>query len=386
VRPFEKTSLPNDYFDLAIGNVPFGNFGVHDPGYRRTPLVTRSLHDFFFAKALDKVRPGGIVAFVTSAFTMDKQDPAMRRYLASKADLIGAVRLPGGKKGAFAQNAGTEVTTDIIFLQKRAPQTPAAGETWENLAPVTGTGSDGKPAQITVNEYFAKHPEMMLGEMALAGTMYGPEKSKVLLGNLTPENLLQALQRLPKGIYKPLGPEETGAFEANPLYLLPNAGEIKDGGFGLKDNMVIVREADKYRPAELTAEQAQRVKGMLKVRDAVRDVFRTQIEDRPDEEVIAAREKLNQAYDAFVKSAVRKGKGIAKAGPLNSPENIKAFAGDPDAPLLASLEDYDPATGTAKKRDIFTKRTLQRYVPVTKVDKASEALAVALTELGRIDW
>jgi N12 class adenine-specific DNA methylase/broad specificity phosphatase PhoE len=386
-KGFEKTSLPGNYFDIAIGNIPFGNFGVSDPAYRKTPIATRSIHNYFFVKSLDKVRPGGIVAFVTSSFTMDEVSPAMRNLLAAKADLLGAIRLPGGRGGAFAKNAGTEVTTDIIFLQKRAPQTPASGEKWVSLAPVKGTGGDGKDTDIPINEYYARHPEMMLGKMELEGTMYGPDKSKVLTGTLTPENLAAAIAKLPEGAYKPVEAEEQKAFQPNPIHELPNAGEIKDGGFGLKDGKIIVREGDTYRPADLTSEQSQRVKGMLGVRDAVREVFRTQLSDAAESEIVAARKKLNEAYDKYVKSPVRDAKGKpTPAGPLNAPANFKAMMGDPDAPLLASLERYDPDTGVATKAAIFAKRTIEKYKPVEHVEGAPEALAVALAEKGRISW
>ncbi len=375
VMGFEKAALPNNYFDAAVGNVPFGSYGVHDPSFRRTPFVTSSIHNYFFAKALDKVRPGGIVAFVTSSFTMDAKSPTMRNYLASRANLLGAIRLPGGKKGAFAQNAGTEVTTDILFLQKRAPQSEATGEKWTDLGEVAGKDDTGKPAQIPVNEYYAKHPDMMLGEMALQGTMYGPEKSKVLLGEMSPQALESAAKKMQAGVYETYVPESK-SFDANPIHELPNAGEIKNGGFGLKDGNVILRSGDTYSTANLSAPAAERVKGMMGVRDAVRSVFRTQLQDAPKAAINSARTVLNRQYDAFVK----------KHGPLNSPENIKAFFGDPDAPLLSSLEDYNRETNTGKKRPVFNQRTIEKYKPVEKVEKPSEALAVSLAESGRVDW
>jgi N12 class adenine-specific DNA methylase len=376
ISPFEKMALPNDYFDLAVSNVPFGKFGVHDAAYRRHPQLTSSIHNYFFVKALDKVRPGGIVAFVTSAFSMDAKDPGIRKYLASKANLLGAIRLPGGKKGAFAQNAGTEVTTDILFLQKREPQTEASGEKWENLAEVDGIDDKGQPTKISVNEYYTRHPEMMLGQMALQGTMYGPDKSKVLLGEMTPEALAKAIENLPTNVFSERQVEDSKAFNANPIHELPNAGEIKDGAYGLKDGVVIVRTGATYSTASLSAPAAERVKGMMGVRDAVREVFRTQLTDASDEAVDAARKALNTLYDGFVK----------KHGPLNSPDNIKAFFGDPDAPLLASLEDYVREDRTSKKRQIFTQRTIEKYKPLEKVENSSDALAVSLAEVGRLDW
>lgn len=374
VSGFERTSLPNNFFDIAVGNVPFGNFGVHDPAYKRTPMVTRSIHDYFFAKALDKVRPGGVVAFVTSSFSMDKNDPAMRKYLADRANLLGAIRLPGGSQGAFAKNAGTEVTTDIIFLQKRQPQTPATGEAWASLAPVAGLDSNGKPAEIMVNEYYTRHPEMMLGQMAMAGTMYGPEKSKVLLGEMTPEKLAAAVVSLPKGVV-PDWSHEAGS-EKKPIYELPDAGDIKNGAYAVHNGKVVIRDGESYVNANLSAKDAVRVKDLIGVRDSLRSVFRSQIADQSDADVAKEQKNLGRVYDNFVK----------KHGPVSKPENMRAYSGDPDAPLIRSLENYDPETGKATKADVFTKRTIARYVAPEKADSSSDALAIALTETGRIEW
>jgi hypothetical protein len=191
-KGFEETTLPDNYFDAVIGNIPFGNYAVFDPDYRRQPALTRAIHDYFLAKSLDKLRSGGVMALITSRYTMDKQDPAIRHYLAERADLIGAVRLPNT---AFKANAGTEVTTDILFLQKRAPGAPAAENVWLDLAPV-----ETPDGPVPVNEYFARHPEMMLGEMRLEGTMYSSSEP-TLVGALNPQRLAQAVSSLPGDIF-----------------------------------------------------------------------------------------------------------------------------------------------------------------------------------------
>ncbi|HYE90832.1 MAG TPA: SNF2-related protein, partial [Terriglobales bacterium] len=365
---FEAVKIPDGYFDVAISNVPFGNYGVHDPRYRKqAPALTRSIHDYFFAKALDTVRPGGIVAFITSHHTLDKVDATVRKYLAARADLVGAIRLPNT---AFKGTAGTEVTTDIIFLQKREAKAPAGGESWVNTQEIDGKGDE----RIRVNEYFARHPEMMLGQMALEGTMYR-DKSPALVGPAPTEDVLRAaVDRLPAGIVEErptiLNGGRIAAIE------IPEAGETKEGGFAVKDGKILVREGASFVAAKVPAAYVPRIKGMLGVRDAVRQVFRTQLEDRPDSEVDAAREALNAAYDGYVK----------QHGPLWARDNYRAFDGDPDHPLLLSLEDWDPDTKSAKKTRVFTERTIARYQPVAAVGTASEALTVSLNERGRIDW
>lgn len=367
VAGFETVRLPNDYFDLAISNVPFGNYGVHDPAYKTRPAVTRSIHDYFFAKALDKVRPGGLVAFITTSFTMDKVDSGIRRYLSERADLLGAIRLPNT---TFKGNAGTEVTTDIIFLQKRAPQAKASAETWQSLGTIDA--KDGRPMQV--NEYYVRHPEMMLGEMAFEGTQYRGE-SAALVGELTPEALAAAVARLPADA---LTAWEGGRAASEPLRVAEAIGAdtVKEGGYTVREGQVMIRRGDAFYPAEITAGDAARVKGMLKVRDGVREVFRTQLEDAPEAEIATARQALAKAYDGYVKHH----------GVLSDRKNRRAMAGDPDAPLLLSLEHYDPDTETAKKTEIFTQRTIARYTPVASVGSPAEALTVSLNEKGRIDW
>ena len=364
VAGFEAVRLPTDFFDAAISNVPFGNYGVHDPRYRKTPFVTRSIHDYFFARALDVVRPGGIVAFVTSSYTLDKVDSGMRRYLADRANLLGAIRLPNT---AFKGNAGTEVTTDVIFLQKRPPQTPATGETWQALDPVTGKNG----AEIPVNEYFARHPEMMLGQMALEGTMYR-DNTPTLVGTVTPEALEAAVARLPENVVTAWeGPEIVRGWD-----LASNVTEVKDGGYTVKDGLVVVKEGAYLKPADLPTSAVPRVKGMLRVRDTLNEVIRTQLEERPEAEIVAAREALGKEYDAYVR----------RHGYLSARDNLRAFDGDPDHPRLLALEEWDPDAKTATKAAIFTRRTIERYTPVQSAESGTEALTVSLNERGRVDW
>jgi N12 class adenine-specific DNA methylase/adenine-specific DNA methylase len=364
-KGFEETPLPDNYFDAVIGNIPFGNYPVYDPAYRRQPALTRTIHNYFLAKSLDKLRAGGVMALITSHYTMDKQDQTIRRYLAERGDLLGAIRLPDT---AFKANAGTEVTTDILFLQKREPGTPARTNAWLDLAPV-----ETPDGPIFVNEYFAQHPEMMLGEMRLEGTMYRSSEA-TLTGELSPERMANALARLPRAIYK------TTERERAPPDMSPapptDIAAVKDGAFAERDGVLVVRSGDRFEPAGLSEYATRRVHGMLRVRDAIRSVFQTQLSDAPEDQIVEARQRLNSIYDSFTR----------RFGPLSSRDNVKAFAGDPDQPLLLSLEIYDPENGRAAKTAIFERRTLERYKPVEHVESAAEALAVSLNETGKIDW
>lgn len=362
-KGFEETPLPDNYFDVAVGNVPFGDYAVHDPSYKRG--LTRAIHDYFFAKSLDKVRPGGVMALITSRYTMDKQDSAMREYLADRADLIGAIRLPNT---AFKANAGTEVTTDILFLQKRSPGQEPSQTRWKELGSI-----DSPQGEIHLNEYFVRHPEMMPGQMKLEGTMYrGAEPT--LEGKLTPEILAGALAKLPEGVFVPRDRQRPP-----PRVFLdqsPASSGVKDGAYAQIDGKLAIRNGDSFEPLQCSAATSERIRGMLAIRDAVRKVFKTQLDDAPESEIKEARAGLNRAYDAFV----------GKHGPLSSRDNIRAYAGDPDQPLLLSLENYDAETKRASKTAIFERRTLERYKPVQHVETAAEALAVSLNETGAIHW
>ena len=372
-KGFEETLLPDNFFDAVIGNIPFGNYPVHDPAYRHSP-VTRTIHDYFLAKSLDKLRTGGVMALITSRYTMDKQDATMRRYLADRADLIGAIRLPNT---AFKANAGTEVTTDILFLQKRIPGAAPRGEAWRELSTIA-TPEGG----IAVNEYFTQHPEMMLGEMRLEGSQYR-DREPTLAGELSPELLKQALSKLPQNI---CASRNTGPDRARPP---PQSGElaetdgtdVKDGAYAIRDGLLKIRHGAVFETAKVPGALAWRIRGMLAVRDAIRLVFRTQLDevapdDAQEQRIAEARALLNDLYDSFVRNY----------GPLSSRENVRAFAGDPDQPLLLSLENYDPESKRARKTAIFERRTLERYKPVAHVETAAEALAVSLNETGEVHW
>ena len=366
-KGFEETTLPENFFDAVIGNIPFGNYPVHDPAYRRSP-VTRTIHDYFLAKSLDKLRAGGVMALVTSRYTMDKQDSTIRRYLAERADLVAAIRLPNT---AFKENAGTEVTTDILFLQKRIPGTALRGESWQGLMPIATPDGD-----TSINEYFVRHPEMMLGEMRLEGTLYR-DKEPTLTGELSPALLDRALASLPQGILS--GVKRDRAPPSLPVNTGPDSAvvtEVKDGAYAVRDNMLVIRRGSAFEPAKMPGVLAWRIRAMLSLRDAVRLVFRTQLDDAPEDSVVEARRLLNELYDTFLR----------RYGPLSSRENVKAFAGDTDQPLLLSLETYDPETKRATKTPIFERRTLERYRAVTHVETAAEALAVSLNETGNIQW
>jgi N12 class adenine-specific DNA methylase len=294
---------------------------------------------------------------------MDKEDSIVRRHLAERATLLGAVRLPNT---AFQANAGTEVTTDILFLQKRLAETPP-GESWMELSPVATP--DGP---LEINEYFARHPEMMLGRMGMESRQYGPVPA--LIGTLEPGDLGKAVSLLPAAVYK--NRESQGPVLRAISEQVPAAGAVKEGGLAERDGQIVRRRGDAFEPLTLPATARARIRGLLQVRDAVREVFRTQLSDAPDEAIAEARRRLNRTYDSFT----------SRFGPLNRRENARAFAGDPDQPLLLSLEEFDPETRRAAKTAIFDRRTLERYRPVERVETASEALLVSLNETGEISW
>jgi N12 class adenine-specific DNA methylase len=366
-KGFEETHLPDNFFDAVIGNIPFGNYPVHDPAYKNSP-VTRTIHDYFLAKSLDKLRAGGVMALITSRYSMDKQDSTMRRYLSERADLIGAIRLPNT---AFKANAGTEVTTDILFFQKRVPGSASRCGSWRDL-----TAIDTPDGAISVNEYFARHPEMMLGTMRLEGTMYRGQEP-TLTGDLTPELLRQAVSSLPENICAPRTlPDRARPPPENNSVADIDSADVKDGAYAIRDGLLAIRRGAVFETAKVPGSTAWRIRGMLAVRDAIRVVFRTQLDDASEQSIADGRKLLNDIYDSFV----------FRYGALSSRENIKAFAGDPDQPLLLSLENFDPETKRATKAAIFERRTLERYKPVAHVETAAEALAVSLNETGEIHW
>ena len=367
-KGLEETHLPDNFFDAVIGNIPFGNYPVHDPAYRNSP-VTRTIHDYFLAKSLDKLRLGGVMALITSRYTMDKQDSTIRRYLSDRADLVGAIRLPNT---TFKANAGTEVTTDILFFRKRVPGTATSGGIWRDLAAI-----DTPDGAVAVNEYFAQHPEMMLGQMRLEGTMYR-DREPTLTGDLSPERLQQAISSLPENICAPRNtlPDRARPPPENNSLADIDSADVKDGAYAIRDGLLAIRRGAEFETAKVPGSTAWRIRGMLAVRDAIRVVFRTQLDDAPEERITEARKLLNDIYDSFA----------SRYGALSARENIKAFAGDPDQPLLLSLENFDPETKRATKAAIFERRTLERYKPVAHVETAAEALAVSLNETGEIHW
>lgn len=366
-KPFEESGFPRNFFDAAIGNIPFGNYPVSDAAYRRNPHLTRAIHDYFLAKTVDLVRPGGIVALITSRFSLDKQDSAVRQHLSEQAVLLGAIRLPNS---TFRANAGTDVTTDILFLQKRSKRTSELDEPWRNLAEVnTSEGS------IQINEYFARNPEMMLGRMSVERGQYATP-TPYLAGLFEPGGLKNAISRLPACIYADTE-KRPPTLSANGGREAPQIDDVKDGGMVDRSGQIYIRRGNRFEPLEVSVSIAARITGMLQVRDAVREVFRTQLSGVADDSAIAkARSELNSRYALFV----------SRHGPLSAKENLRALSDDPDQPLLLSLEDYDMQTGRAAKTAIFFRRTLERYTPVEKTEMASEALLVSLNETGAISW
>ena len=363
-KGFEETALPDNYFDAVVGNVPFGDYAVHDPAMK--PQLTRAIHDYFFAKSLEKVRPGGVMALITSRYTMDKETDTIREAPGRQRGFARAIRLPNT---AFKANAGTEVTTDILFLKKRMPGVEPAGHAWRELGIV-----ETPEGPAFINEYFVEHPEMMLGKMRLEGTMYrGAEPT--CAGELTPELLANAIARLPAGAYVPRDRERP------PPRLVLSAESftgIKDGAYAECDGEIVVRDGNGFEPTSLSVNSAARVRGMMAMRDAVREVFRTQLDDAPDEDISAARERLNRQYDAYV----------GKFGPLGKPERTSGPS--PETPIIPSSSPSKTTTPipseARRKTAIFTKRTLARHKPADHVDTASEALAISLNETGGVHW
>jgi len=363
-QPFEETKLADGFYDVAISNIPFGNYKPFDPRFKSWSFV---IHDYFFAAALEKVRPGGLVIFITSHGTLDKVDGALREYISQKADLLGAIRLPDD---AFKKNANTEVTTDIVLLRKRLPGELPTGPAWKSLAEITNSQGE----TIPVNEYFAAHPEMMLGEMRLEGRMYARDEP-TLASNGRPlqELLAEAIAVLPRDVFKPemRRPDQPTLEQSFPV-----PEHIKPNAYALVNEQLAVRDGDTLRVLTgLSSQVAKRIRGLIRVRDAVRCCLRSQLNGTPDEEVVSAREQLNRAYDSFV----------SRLGPISERANTSAFRGDPDLPLLLSLENYDEETKRATKAAIFRERTIQRQRHIVNVSTPQEALLVTLNERGCVD-
>ena len=357
VNGFETVQMPDSFFDVAVGNVPFGDFKVLDKRYDKHHWL---IHDYFFGKTLDKVRPGGIVAFITSKGTLDKENSAVRRYLAQRADLIGAIRLPDN---TFKRNAGTEVTSDIIFLQKRDHITDL-DQDWVHL----DTDENG----IRMNRYFVQHPEMILGDMVMESTRFGPDSAcKAREGEDLSEQLANAIQFLQAEI-KPYELEELDEEEDRSI---PADPTVKNFSYTIADGQVYYRENSLMHPVEVSVTAENRIRGMIELRECTRRLIEYQTEGYPDEDIAAEQQKLNALYDSFT----------AKYGLLNSRGNKLAFSEDSSYCLLCSLEVLDEQGNLKRKADMFTRRTIRPHVAVTSVDTASEALAVSISEKARVD-
>ena len=357
VNGFETVQMPDSFFDIAIGNVPFGDFKVLDKRYDKHHWL---IHDYFFGKTLDKVRPGGIVAFITSKGTLDKENSAVRRYLAQRADLIGAIRLPDN---TFKRNAGTEVTSDIIFLQKRDHITDL-DQDWVHL----DTDENG----IRMNSYFVQHPEMILGDMVMESTRFGPDSAcKAREGEDLSQQLANAIQFLQAEI-KPYELEELDEGEDHSI---PADPTVKNFSYTVVDGQVYYRENSLMHPVEVSVTAENRIRGMIELRECVRRLIEYQTEGYPDEDIAAEQQKLNVLYDSFT----------AKYGLINSRGNKLAFSEDSSYCLLCSLEVLDEQGNLKRKADMFSKRTIRPHVAVTSVDTASEALAVSISEKARVD-
>ena len=355
VQGYEDTNLPNSFFDVAVGNVPFGDFKVLDKKYDKHKFL---IHDYFFAKTLDKVRPGGVIAFITSKGTLDKENPSVRKYIAQTADLLGAIRLPNN---TFKANAGTEVTSDIIFLQKRDSITDIEPD-WVYL----GENDDG----IKMNQYFIDNPEMILGNMEMISTRFGYDSACISDGEKLEDKLERAISNIHAEVKEyeldDIG-EEDNSIEADLT--------VRNFSYTLIDDKIYFRENSRMYPQELAMTTENRVKGLIEIRDCVRTLLEYQTEDYPDEDIKREQVKLNQLYDRFTK----------KYGLINSRGNNSAFSNDSSYYLLCSLEILDENGNLARKADMFTKRTIKPKTEITSVDNANDALIVSLSEKARVD-
>lgn len=354
---FEEANIPDSFFDAVVGNVPFGDFKVPDKRYDKHKFL---IHDYFFAKSLDKLRPGGVMALITSKGTMDKENPAVRKYIAQRADLLGAIRLPNN---TFKGNAGTEVVSDILILQKRDRLIDIEPD-WVHL----GTDENGIP----MNSYFVDHPEMILGEMQMVSGRFGPEPSCV------PYEGADLAEQLNEAIANIHG--EVTAYEVDDELTeednsIPADPTVRNFSYTVVDDKIYFRENSRMAPVDVSATAESRIKGMITIRDAVRNLIELQTEDYPDYEIKAEQERLNTLYDTFT----------SKYGLLNSRANTSAFSQDSSYSLLSALEILDDEGNLERKADMFFKRTIKPHTPVTSVDTSSEALAVSMGEKAYVD-
>ena len=354
---FEEANLPDSFFDAVVGNVPFGDFKVPDKRYDKHKFL---IHDYFFAKSLDKLRPGGVMALITSKGTMDKENPAVRKYIAQRADLLGAIRLPNN---TFKGNAGTEVVSDILILQKRDRLIDIEPD-WVHL----GTDENGIP----MNSYFVDHPEMILGEMKMVSGRFGPEPSCVPYeGADLEEQLSEAIANI-HGEVTAYEVDDELTEEDNSI---PADPTVRNFSYTVVDDKIYFRENSRMTPVDVSATAENRIKGMITIRDSVRNLIELQTEDYPDYEIKAEQERLNTLYDTFT----------SKYGLLNSRANTSAFSQDSSYSLLSALEILDDEGNLERKADMFFKRTIKPHTPVTSVDTSSEALAVSMGEKACVD-
>lgn len=359
IKGFEKTAYPNDFFDVAIGNVPFGSYKVNDRQYDKYNFM---VHDYFLAKTIDQLRPGGVAALITTKGTMDKASPEVRKYLAERAELLGAIRLPNN---AFKANAGTEVSADILFFQKRESISMEELE-WVNL----GEDNNG----ITINQYFITHPEMVLGTMAEVSGPYGMETACLPLEGA---DLAEQLEDAAAKIHGTMVPAVTAETELDEIMeSIPADPAVRNYSFTVVDDQIYYRVNSLMNPVKLPAATAERVKGMVEIREVVWDLIALQMEENATDEAIQELQvKLNQVYDAYTE----------KYGVIGSNANKRAFSDDSSYCLLCSLEDLNEDGTLKRKADMFTKRTIKKAVAVTSVETAAEALTISLNEKARVD-
>ena len=356
-QPFEEANIPDSFFDAVIGNVPFGDIRVNDRRYNKHNFL---IHDYFFAKSLDKLRPGGVMALITSKGTMDKESPAVRKYIAQRADLLGAIRLPNN---TFKGNAGTEVVSDILILQKRDRLIDLEPE-WVHL----NTDENG----VKMNAYFVAHPEMVLGEWKTVSGRFGEEDTVVPYENA---DLAELLDEAISNIHAEITDYEVDEELTEEDNSIPADPEVRNFSYTVVDDKIYYRENSRMAPVDVSATAENRIKGMIAIRDCVRNLIEMQTADYPDYEVEKEQQKLNELYDTFSK----------KYGLINSRANVSAFSQDSSFALLSALEVLDENGELERKADMFTKRTIKPHTPVTSVDTASEALAVSMGEKAQVD-
>ena len=356
-QPFEEANIPDSFFDAVVGNVPFGDFSVADKRYDKNHFL---IHDYFFAKSLDKLRPGGVMALVTSKGTMDKENPAVRKYIAQRAELLGAIRLPNN---TFKGNAGTEVVSDILILQKRDRIIDIEPD-WVHL----NTDENG----IRMNSYFVEHPDMVLGDMKIVSGRFGEEATCVPYENA---DLAALLDEAVSNIHGEINAYEQDEELEEEDYSIPADPNVRNFSYTLLDDIIYFRENSRMSPVDMSATAENRIKGLIEIRNSVRHLLELQTEDYPDSDIKAEMERLNTLYDSFTK----------QYGLISSRANNMAFSRDSSYSLLSSLEVLDEDGNLERKADIFFKRTIKAHKPVTSVDTATEALAVSMGEKAEVD-